>query len=147
MTAMTAMTAVTVRREAIRARFLAAAAAAAAAAAPPQRRRASAPPALRREAIRARFLAAAAAAAAPRRRARKALTPHQRCSVAAGQGWRCNDCRVLFKALWHVDHVVPLADGGADGAANMQALCAECHGGKTAGEARARAAEKSARRP
>lgn len=56
-------------------------------------------------------------------------------------------CRALFKALWHVDHVTPLADGGADAPDNMQALCAECHGDKTAREARARAARgKSARR-
>lgn len=65
---------------------------------------------------------------------RKALTPYQRASVAAAQEWRCNACGVLFKALWHVDHVVPLADGGADDPCNMQALCANCHCSKTAEE-------------
>lgn len=66
--------------------------------------------------------------------ARSRLTPYQRASVAAAQLWRCNYCRVLFKALWHVDHVVPLADGGMDDPCNMQALCADCHATKTAAE-------------
>lgn len=54
--------------------------------------------------------------------------------MAAAQQWRCNYCRVLFKALWHVDHVVPLADGGMDDPCNMQALCAICHADKTSEE-------------
>jgi 5-methylcytosine-specific restriction protein A len=37
------------------------------------------------------------------------------------------------------DHVVPLADGGADDDSNLQSLCAPCHAVKTAAEARARA--------
>lgn len=65
---------------------------------------------------------------------RRALTPYQRASVAAAQEWRCSACDVLFKALWHVDHVLPLADGGADTLDNMQALCADCHMDKTADE-------------
>lgn len=65
---------------------------------------------------------------------RKALTPYQRASVAAAQEWRCMSCSILFKALWHVDHVVPLADGGADDLKNMQALCANCHTTKTSEE-------------
>lgn len=65
---------------------------------------------------------------------RSRLTPYQRASVAAAQSWRCNCCRVLFKALWHVDHVVPLADGGEDDPCNMQALCANCHASKTSEE-------------
>jgi 5-methylcytosine-specific restriction endonuclease McrA len=62
------------------------------------------------------------------------LTPFQRQVVAAGQQWRCNHCSVLFGPLWHVDHVVPLADGGDDASSNMQALCAVCHAIKTADE-------------
>jgi 5-methylcytosine-specific restriction endonuclease McrA len=65
---------------------------------------------------------------------RKALTPYQRASVAAAQEWRCMSCNILFKALWHIDHVVPLADGGADDLQNMQALCADCHMTKTVEE-------------
>jgi 5-methylcytosine-specific restriction endonuclease McrA len=70
--------------------------------------------------------------AAPKKR--KALTPYQRASVAAAQEWRCMSCNILFKALWHIDHVVPLADGGADDVKNMQALCAICHADKTSEE-------------
>ena len=69
-----------------------------------------------------------------RRPERRALTPYQRALVASEQAWRCNHCSVLFKALWHIDHVTPLADGGADHLTNMQALCADCHASKTSEE-------------
>ena len=36
------------------------------------------------------------------------------------------------------DHIVPLADGGADSMANSQGLCSECHAVKTRAEARRR---------
>ena len=36
----------------------------------------------------------------------------------------------------HVDHVVPLADGGHDG--HIQTLCASCHGKKTRAEQNAK---------
>ena len=65
---------------------------------------------------------------------RRALTPYQRALVASEQAWRCKHCSVLFKALWHIDHVTPLADGGADDLTNMQALCADCHASKTSEE-------------
>lgn len=73
---------------------------------------------------------------------RRTLTPYQRALVASGQEWRCNHCSVLFKALWHVDHVLPLADGGPDELDNMQALCADCHATKTAEENSSRPAGK-----
>ena len=38
----------------------------------------------------------------------------------------------------HVDHVVPLADGGSNDAANLQPLCVQCHHAKTAREHRER---------
>jgi hypothetical protein len=47
---------------------------------------------------------------------------------------RCAACRALLPVGWHADHVVPLADGGADGAGNMQPLCPPCHALKTARE-------------
>jgi len=37
----------------------------------------------------------------------------------------------------HVDHVVPASRGGSDDEANLRAICGECHGRKTAGEANA----------
>ena len=36
------------------------------------------------------------------------------------------------------DHIVPLADGGADDESNLQSLCDPCHAVKTAAENRAR---------
>jgi 5-methylcytosine-specific restriction endonuclease McrA len=36
----------------------------------------------------------------------------------------------------HVDHIVPLEDGGSDGDANLQVLCAADHGRKTREEQR-----------
>lgn len=69
------------------------------------------------------------------RNKRRKLSPYERATVASDQEWRCNACGVLFKALWHVDHIVRLSDGGADERENMQALCADCHADKTAVEA------------
>lgn len=34
-----------------------------------------------------------------------------------------------------VDHIVPIAQGGTDDHANLQAICKPCHAVKTAGEA------------
>ena len=51
---------------------------------------------------------------------------------------RCAACKSLLQPGWHVDHVVPLADGGAHDATNVQPLCAPCHTVKTARENSAR---------
>ena len=39
---------------------------------------------------------------------------------------------------WHIDHKIPLRDGGADKIENMQALCKCCHSVKTRMEAHER---------
>ena len=48
------------------------------------------------------------------------------------QHGRCANkkCRVLLGLLFHVDHVVPLARGGADHLSNMQLLCPTCNRSK-----------------
>ena len=49
----------------------------------------------------------------------------------------CRTCRAkrITMASAEVDHIVPLADGGAFwDTANWQALCERCHDEKTAGE-------------
>ena len=53
----------------------------------------------------------------------------------------CAACKCIGRVAQaqEVDHVVPLADGGSDDIANLQALCTACHEAKSAGEARARA--------
>lgn len=48
---------------------------------------------------------------------------------------RCAVCgRVVAGRQAHVDHVIPLADGGTDADANLQVLCERHHGAKTRGE-------------
>lgn len=44
-------------------------------------------------------------------------------------------CDVEFTEHWHLDHIVPLADGGQHGVQNLQTLCPACHKIKTAHEA------------
>ena len=40
-------------------------------------------------------------------------------------------CDELLKPDCHLDHVVPLEDGGQDSVENLQALCVSCHSQKT----------------
>jgi 5-methylcytosine-specific restriction protein A len=51
-------------------------------------------------------------------------------------------CRVCLRAVGgrelHVDHILPLEDGGTDDLANLQVLCREHHGAKTIAEQRRR---------
>jgi len=41
-------------------------------------------------------------------------------------------CRICGACAAHVDHITPLAAGGALAERNLQALCASCHSRKTA---------------
>jgi len=50
--------------------------------------------------------------------------------------WKCNVCKKLLPLAAQVDHVVPLAAGGADKMDNMQILCANCHAEKSRKEAK-----------
>jgi len=43
---------------------------------------------------------------------------------------RCAECGAMTPD-WHVDHVVPLKDGGEHNTGNMQLLCEKCHKVKT----------------
>ena len=50
-------------------------------------------------------------------------------------GWRCRECkRHLASSDLEIDHVVALADGGADVDGNVQVLCKPCHAIKTSRE-------------
>lgn len=43
------------------------------------------------------------------------------------------DHTCLGSALWHADHIIPVAEGGADlGLANLRTLCLTCHHAETA---------------
>jgi 5-methylcytosine-specific restriction protein A len=43
---------------------------------------------------------------------------------------------VVYGKAAHVDHRVPLEDGGTDHDSNLQTLCESCHGAKTREEQR-----------
>ena len=62
-------------------------------------------------------------------------TPEHRAwstAVKERAGWRCEDCGATGVKLY-ADHVVELKDGG-DPFGQGHALCASCHGRKTADE-------------
>jgi 5-methylcytosine-specific restriction endonuclease McrA len=54
--------------------------------------------------------------------------------VAANQSWCCKHCKNQLNAWFEVDHVVKLEYGGSNNIDNLEALCRECHGKKTACE-------------
>jgi len=52
---------------------------------------------------------------------------------------RCRVClRVVSGRELHVDHILPLEDGGTDSLTNLQVLCREHHSQKTIAEQRRR---------
>lgn len=53
--------------------------------------------------------------------------------IANRDFYTCQICRRVVAGVGEgqVDHRVPLAEGGADDAANLQWLCVECHRQKT----------------
>jgi 5-methylcytosine-specific restriction endonuclease McrA len=52
--------------------------------------------------------------------------------IYAGQRGRCAYCRVCLGDGYEVDHIVPLARGGADNRRNIQLVCAPCNRRKQA---------------
>ena len=61
----------------------------------------------------------------------------KRAAVLIRDAYRCRSClRCVSGRHAHVDHVLPLDDGGTDDPLNLQVLCDECHGRKTREEQR-----------
>jgi 5-methylcytosine-specific restriction endonuclease McrA len=59
--------------------------------------------------------------------------------ILVRDSFTCAVChRVIGGKAAHVDHILPLDDGGTDDDANLQTLCSSCHGRKTRAEQRAR---------
>ena len=59
--------------------------------------------------------------------------------ILTRDAFTCAVCgRVIGGADAHVDHIVPLEDGGTDEDHNLQTLCAADHGRKTRAEQRRR---------
>ena len=54
--------------------------------------------------------------------------------VAASQNWHCKQCKKQLPAWFEVDHVIKLEYGGSNNINNLEALCRDCHGRKTACE-------------
>ena len=54
--------------------------------------------------------------------------------VASLQNWKCAKCLKQLNAWFEVDHKVRLEYGGGNNVENLEALCRECHGKKTAME-------------
>ena len=54
--------------------------------------------------------------------------------VASLQDWKCNKCKQQLTAWYEVDHKKRLEYGGTNELDNLEALCRECHGRKTAME-------------
>jgi 5-methylcytosine-specific restriction endonuclease McrA len=70
------------------------------------------------------------------------LTPDWRAKrerILIRDAFTCADCgRVTSGQAAHVDHIIPLEDGGTDADANLQTMCSSCHGRKTRREQRQR---------
>ena len=54
--------------------------------------------------------------------------------VASQQNWKCAHCQHQLEAWYDVDHKVRLEYGGSNHISNLEALCKNCHGKKTAME-------------
>ena len=52
--------------------------------------------------------------------------------VASNQNWKCNSCKQQLTAWFEVHHRQPLEHGGSNHVDNLEALCRNCHGEKTA---------------
>lgn len=52
--------------------------------------------------------------------------------VAANQYWKCKGCKNLLDETYEIDHILALEDNGTNDLDNLQALCRNCHGKKTA---------------
>ena len=52
--------------------------------------------------------------------------------VASSQNWQCKHCSKKLPAWFEVDHVTKLEYGGSNNVDNLEALCRDCHGKKTA---------------
>ena len=62
---------------------------------------------------------------------RKGFTTKQRAAVFSEHGGKCHLCGAPIQAgqAWDIDHVIPLALGGTNDAANLRPAHAKCHRG------------------
>ena len=68
----------------------------------------------------------------PQRTTRKPLSTRTRFEIFKRDEFTCQYCgRRAPDVVLHVDHIVPLADGGTYDQMNLITSCAECNGGKS----------------
>ena len=64
---------------------------------------------------------------ARRRGAEGSHTAKEIKALLALQRFRCANCKVSIKSVWHADHITPLAKGGSNWIRNIQLLCPLCN--------------------
>lgn len=52
--------------------------------------------------------------------------------IASRQDWKCSKCGMKLPGSFEVDHIIALQHGGTNHVDNLEALCRNCHGEKTA---------------
>ena len=63
----------------------------------------------------------------------------RRLRILVRDAYTCRVCGVVVQGRdAHVDHILPIEDGGTDSDLNLQVLCASHHGAKTKAEQRAK---------
>lgn len=63
---------------------------------------------------------------------RNPIPKNIRHEVFVKDGYRCVECGATNKeARLHVDHILPVSQGGSDELRNLQTLCQECNLGKS----------------
>ncbi len=65
------------------------------------------------------------------KRIRIKLRPYQRNLIAYNQKYKCKSCFEFLRPTFHIDHIIPISQGGDNSLQNMQALCYNCHGIKS----------------
>ena len=80
---------------------------------------------------------------------RRSISTRERVEIFQKAGGVCHCCqgRIAIGDAWEVEHVIPLAQGGADEGDNLQPAHVKCHRAKTADDAgnTARAKRREAR--
>lgn len=69
-----------------------------------------------------------------KRQHKRSVSETKKKYVASLQNWKCKHCKTQLSAWFEVDHKTRLDDGGNNEVSNLEALCRECHGKKTAME-------------
>ena len=66
-------------------------------------------------------------------RKRRTISTRTRFEVFKRDGFRCIYCGATpMGTPLHVDHVIPVAEGGSNKPENLATACAQCNGGKAA---------------